>query len=298
MRASKIAVRPSSHQIAASVSVPSELAIFDLESRRSETVLRTPRLIEAPNWTPDGKTLIVNGEGSLFRVELGGMAKLARIDTGFARQLNNDHGVSPDGRSLVISDSTETGMSCIHTLPIAGGEPQRITEKTPSYWHGWSPDGATIAYCGARDGIFDIYTCGVEGGMEIRLTDGRGHSDGPDFTPDGRWIWFNSSRSGAMQLWRMCPDGTALEQMTDDSHVNWFPHPSPDGGHVLYLAYANGVAGHPRDHDVELRLMPAEGGATKTLLSLFGGQGSINVPCWEPGSRRFAFMRYEGHRTG
>lgn len=274
-------------------SMPSELAIFDLETGRTETVLRTPSLVEAPNWTPDGSALVVNGEGCLYRVELDGSAKLVKIDTGFARTLNNDHGISPDGRTLVISDGTENGASCIYTLPITGGEPRRITANTPSYWHGWSPDGATIAYCGARDRIFDIYICGIEGGSETRLTDGRGHSDGPDFSPDGQWIWFNSSRSGTMQLWRMRPDGSALEQMTDDSHVNWFPHPSPDGRHVLYLAYANEVEGHPRGHDVELRLMPAQGGAARTLLSLFGGQGSINVPCWEPGSRRFAFMRYE-----
>ena len=80
--------------------------------------------------------------------------------------------------------------------------------------------------------------------------------------------------------------------MTDDSRVNWLPHPSPDGQHVLYLAYETGIDGHPHDKNVELRLMPAEGGKPRTLVALFGGQGSINVPCWEPGSRRFAFMRY------
>lgn len=273
--------------------MPSELAIFDIETGQAETVLRTERLIEAPNWTPDGRALIVNGDGNLFRVALEGTAELVEIDTGFARKINNDHGIAPDGRSLVISDGTENGSSCIYTLPVEGGTPRRVTESTPSYWHGWSPDGKTLAYCAQRGGLFDIYTCPTEGGAETRLTHGGGHADGPDYTPDGQWIWFNSSRGGTMQLWRMHPDGAGLQAMTDDERVNWFPHPSPDGRHVLYLAYENGVEGHPRDRDVELRLMPAEGGQSRTLLKLFGGQGSINVPCWEPGSRRFAFMRYE-----
>jgi Tol biopolymer transport system component len=281
--------------------MPSELAIFDLAEGTAQTVLRTNRLIEAPNWTRDGKTLIANGDGRLCRVDLEGAARLEEIDTGFAVKINNDHGISPDGRQLVISDGTGNGQSCIYVLPAGGGTPRQVTANTPSYWHGWSPDGAALAYCAARNGVFDIYVCGLDGGNETRLTDGKGHSDGPDYTPDGRWIWFNSSRSGTMQLWRMHPDGAALQQMTHDERVNWFPHPSPDGLHILYLAYKPGVEGHPRNHDVELRLMPAEGGNPKTLLALFGGQGSINVPCWEPGSRLhaiFALMhrRWKPHR--
>jgi Tol biopolymer transport system component len=95
-----------------------------------------------------------------------------------------------------------------------------------------------------------------------------------------------------MQLWRARPDGGALEQMTHDGRVNWFPHPSPDGRSIVYLAYEGGVEGHPRDRDVELRLMDAAGGPPRTLLALFGGQGTINVPSWAPDGRRFAFMRY------
>jgi Tol biopolymer transport system component len=269
----------------------SSLEIHDLATGATETVLQTDRLIEAPNWSRDGRFLVVNGEGRLYRVELSA-PELAAIDTGFAVACNNDHGISPDGTMLAISDGTEAGASCIYTLPIGGGRPRRVTGKVPSYWHGWSPDGATLAYCAERDGDWDIYTIPVGGGAETRLTDGTGASDGPDYTPDGRWIWFNSSRSGTMQLWRMRPDGSDLRQMTDDERVNWFPHPSPDGRSVLYLAYEPGVEGHPRDREVELRLMAPDGGSGRTLLALFGGQGSINVPCWSPDGRRFAFVRY------
>jgi Tol biopolymer transport system component len=270
----------------------SSLEIHDLATGESRVVHATDQLIEAPNWSPDGRFLVFNGDGRLWRLDLDGAAEPRRIDTRFAIRCNNDHGLSPDGGSIVISDASETGLSCIYTLPISGGTPRRVTANTPSYWHGWSPDGATLAYCAERNGAFDIYTIPVAGGEESRLTDGRGHSDGPDYTPDGRFIWFNSNRSGVMQLWRMRPDGSDLEQMTDDDRSNWFPHPSPDGAQLLYLAYAAGVEGHPRDHEVDLRLMDAGGGAPRTLFGLFGGQGSINVPCWGPDSRRFAFVRY------
>ncbi len=270
----------------------SELAIYDFSTGQAETVLQTERLIEAPNWTPDGRALIVNGDGRLFRVALDGSPDLVEIDTGFATRLNNDHGISPDGTTLAISDKTEEEKSCVYILPIGGGTPKRITAHVPSYWHGWSPDGKTLAYTGKRDAGFDIYVCPAAGGEESCLTSGFEHCDGPDYTPDGEWIWFNGKRDGRMQLWRMRPDGSALERMTDDERVNWFPHPSPDGRTILYLAYENGVEGHPRDHDVELRAMPASGGLPEVLLGLYGGQGSINVPCWAPDSTRFAFVRY------
>ncbi|MDW4496445.1 hypothetical protein R5H30_00510 [Sulfitobacter sp. D35] len=269
----------------------SHLQIYDLDTDRVRTVFETDMLIEAPNWTCDNR-LIVNGDGRIYAVPLDA-PELVPIDTGFAQACNNDHGLSPDGKTLVISDKTRTpGNSCIYTLPVAGGTPRRITEHVPSWWHGWSPDGATIAYTAKREGRFDIYTQPAEGGEETRVTRDLGHCDGPDYTPDGAWIWFNADGTGHAQIWRVRPDGSDLEQMTDDARVNWFPHPSPDGAHVVYVSYPPGTEGHPRDLDVELRLMPAAGGAPRSLLKLLGGQGTINVPCWAPDGRAFAFMSY------
>lgn len=269
----------------------SSLVIHDLQSGDETSVLETDHLIEAPNWTPDGGALIVNGDGRLFRVPLDRPALVA-IDTGFATRLNNDHGISPDGSTLVISNHTVIGQSCIYTLSARGGEPRRVTANTPSWWHGWSPDGRTLAYTAMRSGQFGIWTIPVEGGAETCIAGGGGHHDGPDYTPDGNWVWFNSDQGGSMQLWRVMTDGMDRQQMTDERSVNWFPHPSPDGALILYLAYPPGTEGHPRDLDVELRVMPAAGGESRRIASLFGGQGTINVPCWSPNARRFAYVRY------
>jgi|TARA_B110000114_G_C14760406_1_gene264620 Tol biopolymer transport system component len=127
---------------------------------------------------------------------------------------------------------------------------------------------------------------------EMLVCDGFDHVDGPDYSPDGQWIWFNGERAGRVDLWRVRLDGTDLERMTDDDLVNWFPHPSPDGEHVLFLAYPAETKGHPADLDVSLRLMPMAGGPPCDIAEVFGGQGTINVPCWAPDAKRFAFMRY------
>lgn len=270
----------------------SELCTIDIDTGEVTVVLAHDGHIEAPNWHPDGY-LIVNGDGRLFRVPLAAPA-LHPVDTGFATGLNNDHGLSPDGRMLAISDKTETGKSCIYLLPVGGGTPRRVTAEVPSWWHAWSPDGARIAYAGARraDQPISLYTCAVDGSDEICVTEDFDHVDGPDYTPDGAWIWFNGERDGAVDLWRIRPDGSDPQRMTGGGSVDWFPHPSPDGHHVVYIAYPPGTTGHPGGLDVSLRLMPASGGASRPLVDLHGGQGTLNVPSWAPDSRRLAFMRY------
>ena len=118
------------------------------------------------------------------------------------------------------------------------------------------------------------------------------HIDGLDYSPDRRWIWFNGDQDGCANLWRVQPDKTVLEQMTDDDLVNWFPHPSPDGKDVLFLAYPAGTQGQPANLDVLLRIMPLSGGPPCYVVRLLGGQGTINVPCLAPDAKHFAFMRY------
>ncbi len=272
----------------------STLVIHDIATGEETVVLQTEWLIEAPNWSPDGRFLVVNGGGRIYRVELNRLpGELVEIPTEPAHGSNNDHGISPDGTRLAVSSGTGQGTARIYTVPITGGPLKPVTEAAPSYWHGWSPDGGTLTYTARRDGIFNIFTIPVDGGPETQLTFGPGHKDGPDYTPDGDWIWFNSDHGGSMDLWRIRPDGSGLQRMTHDDNENWFPHPAPDGASVLFLAYAPGVEWHPRHHQVELKLMPPEGGTARTIVSLFGGQGTINVPCWAPDGSRFAYARYD-----
>lgn len=268
----------------------SHLEIYDIKAGRARRVLSVDRLIEAPNWDPRGDSLVVNGDGRLWRVALDGAPSLAPVETGFATACNNDHGFSPDGARIAISHDPGGG-SAIYVLPAGGGTPERVTPNAPSYWHGWSPDGGTLAYCAGRGGRFDVWTIPAEGGAETRLTE-EGHNDGPDYAPDGS-IWFNSDRTGHAQIWRMATDGSEQRQVTDDRLVNWFPHPSPDGGRIVYLAYPEGTRGHPGGLEVALRIMAPDGSGVRTLVELHGGQGTINVPSWSPDGAAFAFVRYD-----
>jgi hypothetical protein len=264
-----------------------------MSSTDRRVVYVTPSRIEAPNWLPDGKTLIYNSSGRISRIPVAG-GKPEAIDTGFAVRCNNDHGVSPDGKQLAISDQSQTDRkSRIYILPVTGGTPKLITSAGPSYFHGWSPDGKLLAYCAERNGEFDIYTIPAAGGHEKRLTTAKGLDDGPEYSPDGKYIYFNSDRTGRMHIWRMNADGTNQEQITNDDYNNWFPHPSPDGRTLVFLSYEKSVSGHPENKDVTLRRMNVADGKIDVLGQFFGGQGTINVPCWSPDGKRIAFVTYQ-----
>jgi WD40 repeat protein len=279
--------------------IGSVLEILDVHTGKLQMLHRSGQPFEAPNWTTDGKALIYNvsgraeGWGRLVRFDLA-MRMPAFIDTGFAIKNNNDHVLSFDGTLLGISDqSGPDGQSAVCTLPVGGGTPKRITPLTPSYLHGWSPDGKWLVYTGGRTNKYDIYKTLSDGSSpEVRLTDAPGLNDGPEFTPDGKYIYFNSSRNGTMQLWRMKSDGAEQEQVTRDEFNNWFPHISPDGKWIAFLSFAPDVAptDHPYYKHVYLRLMPVAGGAAKIIAYVYGGQGTMNVPSWSPDSQHIAFV--------
>jgi TolB protein len=278
-------------------SLYSTLETVTIDSADRRVAYLAPGRFEAPNWTQDGKAFLFNRDGHIERLAVGG-DKPAIIDTGLATRCNNDHGISPDATQIAISDNSQGDReSQVYVVPILGGTPRRITEKSPSYWHGWSPDGKTLAFVGRRNGDFDIYTIPATGGEETRLTTAKGLDDGPEYSPDGKYIYFNSERTGHMQIWRMNPDGSNQEQVFSDDLNNWFPHISPDGKWMVFLTYGADVTGHPENKDVMLRLMSlSDSNAAEkkitVLAKLFGGQGTINVPSWSPDSKQVAFVSY------
>lgn len=272
--------------------IESTLETIEVPSGFRNIIRRAKEHFEAPNWSRDGSTLYYNNGGKIYTLPVtGGSPQL--VNTGFADRCNNDHGLSPDGKQLVISHHGPDRKSLIYILPTGGGEPHQVTPLGPSYWHGWSPDGKTLAYCAERNGEFDVYTIPVEGGQEKRLTNALGLDDGPEYSPDGKYIYFNSVRTGQMKIWRMNADGSDQTQVTPkDEYGDWFAHPSPDGKWIVFLSYDKSVEGHPANKGVLLRIMPSSGGEPKILATLFGGQGTINVPSWSPDSKKVAFVSY------
>ena len=277
--------------------VISVLETYDITTGERKILCELDELIEAPNWLKDGKTLVFNGHGKLYSYNIETKER-KEINTGFCIQCNNDHVLSPNHDKVAVSHhTTEDGQSRVYVIPFATGIPELVTPIAPSYLHGWSPDGKTLAYCAERNGEYDIYTIPANGGEETRLTDAPGLNDGCEFSPCGKYIWFNSVRTGLMQIWRMRADGSEQTQMTfDENSDSWFAHVSPDNQKVVYISYnKNDInpGDHPANKNVEIRMMSPNGGESKTLVKLFGGQGTINVNSWAPDSKKFSFVSYK-----
>ena len=293
--------------------VHSDLSVYDLESKSVRVVYSADTLWEAPNWSPDGKYLMSNSGGKLYRIAVGADAKAKpeQVSLPAGYEANNDHGLSPDGKMLAISaQHGGAEESQVYVADANGAKPRLITPNMPSYFHGWSPDGKWLAFVGERDGNFDIYRIPMSGGKEERLTTDAGFDDGPDYSVDGKWIYINSNRAGGWDIWRFPADGAGpgdakAERITNDAQEDWFPHPSPDGKWIAFLSFPPGTPGHDTKTHVHLRMIPATQGAVaasadvedfsesiQTLTEFFGGQGTINVNSWSPDSKRFAFVSY------
>lgn len=275
----------------------SHVCIFDMATGKQKVIFSAPQIYEAPNWSRCGQFLIINHQGRLFKLAING-GPLAPIDTGFANKCNNDHGISPDGSQLVISHKCEQhgNLSTIYILPIDGGEPSLVTENSPSYWHGWSPDGKSLAYVARRhEQDLKIYAIDIDGQNERALTDGPGLDDGPDYSPCGQFIYYNSFASGRMQIWRMTAEGKEHQQIVESAGSDWFAHPAPNGEDCVFIRYLEDQGqAHPFGRDVQLIHLNLKTHETKPLTEIFfGGQGSLNVPSWSPNGSEFAFVKYE-----
>lgn len=271
----------------------SNLELMDVATGSRQVIYTSPKSIQAPNWTPDGKTLLYNGDGLMYAFDLAKRQPKV-LNTGEVKNNNNDHVLSFDGKLLGLSSGvTELGGSIIYTVPATGGTPKQVTPKGPSYLHGWSPDGKSLLFCGSRNNEYDVYRVPVGGGPEVRLTDTKGLDDGPEYTPDGQYIYFNSNRTGTMQIWRMKPDGSGQETVTNGDFHDWFPHISPDGKMLVFVSFLKEEVkadDHPFYKHVYIRMMPVSGGQPKVIAYLYGGQGTINTPSWSPDSKRIAFI--------
>jgi len=291
-----VSIQLLSAQIPEGKKVISSLYIYDMITKESSLLTRENRHFEAPNWATNGTYLLINSNGKIEKYSLEG-ERQGIVDTGTLEKCNNDHGISFDGRTLFFSsgkNEIDEHNSFIYKVPLNGGEPKLLTPLNPSYWHGVSPDGKYIVYCAERNGNYDVYKMNADGGEEIRLTTAAGLDDGPEYSPDGQYIYFNSYRSGKMQIWRMHPDGSHQEQMTFDAYSNWFAHIAPHNKNAVLISYVKDQAQqHPFGKKVKLRLLDLTTKKVEDLTPAFyGGQGTINVPSWNPEGTKFAYVLY------
>ena len=275
-----------------------EVWVFDLDSDGPVLVHTTDELLlEAPNWAPDGKALLLNGHGRLWRLDLGG--DLHQVPIAELPAINNDH-VLDAPRGLIYLSANDGHL---YVAPIAGGAARRVSHDSTRYHflHGVSPDGTTLAFVDLPRGDFSaagrLALMPAAGGETSYPAAGSRHLDGPEYSPDGGWLYLNTEefgrRPGHAQLARVPADGGQLEQLVVSDTVDWFPHLAPDGEHACYVSFPTGTLGHPADLDVTISVVRTDDWSRPLrTIPLFGGQGTLNVNSWSPDGRRFGYVGY------
>ena len=119
----------------------------------------------------------------------------------------------------------------------------------------------------------------------------------PTLSPDGRHAaysvqeWSIQKNKPTAALWLTEVATARTRRLTagtgSDTAAAW----SPDGSRIAFVSFPPGTLGHPADLPVLLRLIEADG-TVRDLISLFGGQGTINVASWAPDGRRLAYVDY------
>ena len=237
----------------------------DQESRASRDTL--PRY----DFTPDGQSLIVPIGGKIHRVDFATgesraipltvrvQAEIAprvytpvRIEdtTTVRARLIRWPSLSPDGKRLVFS-----AMNRLYVKDMPDGAPRLLTSGPPStaregeFMPAWSRDGQSIIYSTWTTTGGHIKRVAASGGPPQTLTADEGYYLDPTYTPDGSRIVFIRG-AAADQLFSILMDT---------------PAPDEDGA-------PGEISGVNPPNTLELRSMPATGGASTFIASAQGGR--------------------------
>ncbi len=233
----------------------STLEAVAISSADRRVVYVAPEHFEAPNWTRDGAAFLFNGNGHILRLPVAGGTPVT-IDTGFATRCNNDHGISPDSKWLAISDqSQEDHKSLVYMVPIDGGTPRRITKNSPSYWHGWSPDGKRLPSLASVTAISISTPSPSQAETKPGSPRPKASTTAPSIRRTGNTSISTPSALGRCRSGGCSPTAARRNKSHRTNFNNWFPHISPDGKWMVFLSYEKDVTGHPENKNVMLRLM-------------------------------------------
>lgn len=189
--------------------------------------------------SPDGRTLVIDLQGSLWTIPAGGgVAKRITDPLTNARQ----PAFSPSGTALVFQGFRDDGWD-IWSVNVDGSEAKKLTSGPLDDQNAhWSHDGTRIAFDSDRSGNTDVWTLDVRSGDLTQVTKHAANDMLPAWSPDDREIAFVSARTPNAGVWAIdVATGTERLIAAVNGRVG-APSWTPDGKQVLYGVIADGLA--------------------------------------------------------
>lgn len=231
------------------------------------------RVTEGTNFavaaSPDGETLILDLQGTLWRLPAAGGEAEPLTDGLGDDRLPDFH---PDGSRVVfqsyrsgtwdlwsltlppaasttpsdpLSEDAENDDSGIGTgtgtgtTPTDLPAPERLTDSAGDDREAvWSPDGTRIAFSSDRAGTYDLWLLTVETGELRQLTSALGNESEPAWTPDSAALVHvavpEGEADGALHHLTLDPPGTPPAPIPGTAGKVAAPAVSPDGSRVAF----------------------------------------------------------------
>ncbi|HTT19647.1 MAG TPA: hypothetical protein VMG82_11900 [Candidatus Sulfotelmatobacter sp.] len=248
-----------------------EIWAMDYDGSNQRQISHLGSIALSPRISPDGSRLAFSAltksgwEIMMYSLELNRLVTFPHFGG-----TNLSPAWSGDGTKLAFSSRSE-----IVVADASGGNIQHLTTgKGPDVSPVWNrKTNSEIAFVSGRTGLPQIYTMGVDGTNQTRMTD-QGYAVSPNWSPSGHLLTFAWVRKygpgdpGALDLYLMDIASKQWVQLTHDGGKNDFPSWSPDGRHIVFQSNRSG--------SLQLWSMLADG--TKAQQLTFTGNNS--QPNW------------------
>ncbi len=266
-------------------------------------------------FSPDGRRLILNAR--LIEGEADYHVYTTNLDGTDKRRINSLGADAcsyyfPDGARVIFtstrdnrslppgnySDPTDypAGAELYSCSPI-GSNLTRLTHNGQYEAEvSLSPDGQWVLFTRMTGGELDLWRMRPDGSDSFQITATPDLQEGGSFyLPDGEHIVFRAwrredqgQRGMPMTIYTIRDDGSELHQVTRDEGVNWAPHPSPDGIHIVFVKLL------PRGN-FEIYLMDMES-SEQTRLTY--DEGFDGFPSFSPDGHTISFSSSRGMPEG